>query len=389
MADYYETLGVTRDADPDQIKKAYRKLAMEFHPDRNQGSKEAEARFKEVAEAYEVLRDPERRARYDRFGAEGARQGQGGFSGGFDIQDAFEMFMRDFGTGGGFEDLFRDGRRRGGKSSGPPKGETSRVRLPLTLEEVVTGTTRKIRIRSLEPCDACTATGSKEGSKPETCPGCNGSGEERIVQRSVFGQFVSLARCSRCGGEGVLLSDPCRACHGEGRVRGEQEVEVEIPAGVTSENYITLRGRGDIGPRGGPRGDIMVLLEVQDHSRFTREGDDIILDVPVTFAQAALGSDLSVPAVGEMLSANLPAGIQSGQALRFRGKGVPDLNGRGRGDLIARIRVWTPESLSAEQRELLKQLRELEDPAPDVVSGEGDGNGRRGFWSRVKEAFAS
>jgi molecular chaperone DnaJ len=388
MSDYYQTLGVPRDADPDQIKKAYRKLAMEFHPDRNQGSKEAEARFKEVAEAYEVLRDPERRARYDRFGAEGARQGPGGFSGGFDIQDAFEMFMRDFGSGG-FEDLFRDGRKRSRGAGGAQRGETSRVRLPLTLEEVVTGTTRTLRIRSLEPCDSCDGKGSKAGSTPETCPGCNGSGEERIVQRSVFGQFVSLARCSRCGGEGVTIKDPCRSCHGEGRVRGEQEVEVEIPAGVSSENYITLRGRGDVGPRGGPRGDIMVLLEVQEHPRFIREGEDLIVDVTVTFSQAALGAEIAIPAVGETLKATLPSGIQSGQALRFRGKGVPELNGRGRGDLIARIRVWTPESLSPEQREALKRLRDLEDPAPEEVTDSGDGGERRGFWSRVKEAFAS
>jgi len=388
MSDYYATLGVPRDADAEQIKKAYRKLAMEFHPDRNQGSKEAEARFKEVAEAYEVLRDPERRARYDRFGAEGVRGGPGGFQGGIDIQDAFEMFMRDFG-GSGFEDLFRDGRKRGRNGSSPQRGETSRIRLPLTLEEVVTGTTRKIRIRSLEPCETCSGSGAAEGTKPETCPGCQGSGEERVVQRSVFGQFVSLARCSRCGGEGVLLSDPCRACHGEGRVRGEREVEVEIPAGVTSENYITLRGRGDVGPRGGPRGDIMVLLEVQDHARFTREGDDLMVDVLVTFAQAALGAEITVPAIHETLKVTLPAGIQSGQSLRFRGKGVPDVNGRGRGDLMARIRVWTPESLSAEQAELFRRLRDLEDPAPDEVSEGGDGRGRRGFWSRVKEAFVS
>lgn len=392
MSDYYELLGVARDASPEEIKKAYRKQAMRYHPDRNNGSPEAEARFKELAEAYEVLKDPDRRARYDRYGPEAARgAGAGGFQGGFDIQDALEMFMRDFGAGGGgFEDLFGGGRRRGRGGRRNRKGETVRVTLPLTLAEVVTGVTRKLRIRLLEPCGPCSGTGAADGKAPTTCSTCGGTGEERVAQRSVFGQFVSLTACRSCGGEGVRISSPCSTCHGEGRTRSESEVEVEVPAGVTGENYITLRGRGNVGPRGGPRGDIMVLLEVQEDPRFSREGDHLVVDVPVTMAQAALGDRIEVPGVEGAIEVELPAGIQGGQALRIRGRGVPDLNGRGRGDLIARIRVWTPEHLTPEQRELFGQLRKLEDPAPDhAPAGEAAGAGeRRGFWSRVKEAFA-
>jgi molecular chaperone DnaJ len=392
MADYYNILGVSRDASPEEIKRAYRKLAMEVHPDRNAGSKEAEARFKEVSEAYEVLKDPDRRAQYDRFGAAGPRSGGtpgGGFAGGFDLQDALEMFMRDFGGGGGssFEDLFGGGGRRRGGSGGAQKGESIRVTLPLHLSEVVQGATRKLRVRVLDPCEACSGTGSASGARPPVCSACGGSGEERIIQRSVFGQFVSLITCRSCGGEGARVTDPCIPCSGEGRVRGNTEIEVEIPAGVSSENYITLRGRGNVGSRGGPRGDIMVLLEIQEDPRFTREGDNLLVDVPVTFAQAALGDRVAVPTVTGSVEVELPAGIQSGQALRLRGQGIPELNGRTRGDLIARIRVWTPEQLSAEQEALFRRLRELEDPAPDQPPVEG-AQARRGFWSRVKEAFA-
>lgn len=391
MADYYKTLGVARDASPEEIKRAYRKLAMEVHPDRNAGSKDAEARFKEVSEAYEVLKDPDRRAQYDRFGAAGPRSGGmpgGGFAGGFDLQDALEMFMRDFGGGGGspLDDLFGGGRRRGG--GGPRKGESIRVTLPLNLHEVVQGATRKLRVRVLDPCDACAGTGSASGKEPPPCSTCGGTGEERVAQRSVFGQFVSLTACRSCGGEGVRTTDPCTTCTGEGRVRGDAQIEVEIPPGVSGENYITLRGRGNVGPRGGPRGDIMVLLEIQEDPRFIREGNNLLVDVPVTFAQAALGDRLTVPTVGDPIEVELPAGFQSGQALRLRGQGIPELNGRSRGDLIARIRVWTPEKLTAEQEALFRKLRDLEDPAPDGAPTE-DGQGRRGFWSRVKEAFTS
>jgi molecular chaperone DnaJ len=387
MADYYDILGVSRDADSEQIKKAYRKLAMEYHPDRNSGVPEAEDRFKELSEAYEVLKDPQRRAAYDRFGPEGVRGTGSGdpFQGGLNLHDAIEIFMRDVGGAGGFDDLF--GRRRGGGSRRSAAGEALRVRLPVSLEQVIGGATKRIRIAVLESCDTCGGTGSGDERGPETCPACEGHGEERIGQRSVFGQFVSVATCRTCGGEGGVIRLPCPTCHGEGRARKEKEIEVEVPAGVTSENYITLRGKGNVGPRGGPRGDVMILLEVEEDERFRREGKHLIVDVTITFAQAALGAEIEVPTVEGLISIEVPAGIQSGQVVRVRGRGFPDLDGGRRGELVVRVRVWTPMELSSEQRSLLSQLGEVEDPAPEQVDERGGEAG--GFWSKVREAFSS
>ena len=384
MADYYERLGLGRDASTEEVKKAYRKLALKYHPDRNEGSKEAEARFKEVTEAYEVLRDPEKRATYDRFGEQGLRGGPGspGF-GGFDFADAIEVFMRDFGGFAGFEEIF-GGRRGGSGGRDAGKGQTLRVRLPLTLEDVASGVTKKIRVALLEPCESCQGTGAAEGSSPVPCRNCGGSGEERQVQRSVFGQFVSVAPCRACGGEGRIIEDRCTTCRGDGRTRVERELEVEVPAGVSSENFLTLRGQGNAGPRGGPRGDIIVLLEVQEDRRFRRDGENLLYDLPITFAQAALGDQVEVPTVDGTVRLTIPPGIQTGEVLRLKGQGLPGLHGRGRGDQLVRVRTWTPQHLNREQEKVLRELRELEDAPPDEAGERGE----RGFWSRVKEAFS-
>lgn len=384
MADYYELLGVSRTADAEEVKKAYRKLALKYHPDRNGGSKEAEERFKEVTEAYEVLRDPEKRSVYDRYGEQGLK-GSGGPSGygHFDFADAIEVFMRDFGGFSGFEDLFGV---RGSRASGMGnrKGQTVRLRLPLTLKDVVTGVTKRLRVSLLDPCDECGGTGAEAGSSPSACGVCGGSGEERHVQRSVFGQFVSVQPCRSCGGEGRVIERPCERCRGDGRARFEREIEVEVPKGVTSENFITLRGQGSAGPRGGPRGDLVVLLEVQEDPRFVRDGSDIVHDLPVTFTQAALGADVEVPTVEGSARVTVPAGIQSGELLRLRGLGLPELNGHRRGDQLVRVLVWTPEELTDEQEQVMRRLAEVEDPAPERIERDG----RKGFWSRVKEAFS-
>ena len=379
MTDYYQTLGVSRGADVQEIRKAYRRLAMEHHPDRNQGSREAEERFKEVTRAYEVLSNAEKREIYDRYGERGLNRGHGGAGfGGFDFSDAIEIFMRDFGSGGAFGDVF------GRSASGRPRsrrGKGIRLRLPLTLAEVASGVEKRLRVSLLEPCEDCGATGAR-GAGPTLCPECSGTGQERISQRSPFGQFVSVQPCRRCGGEGQVIQDPCPACRGEGRVREESTITVEVPAGVSSENYITLRGQGNAGPRGGPRGDITVLIAVEDHPDFKREGNDLVHELHVTFTQAALGDHVDVPTVGGSAPLAVPAGVQTGEVLRMRGLGLPDLEGGMRGDQLVRVVVWTPEDLDRRQREALERLREVENPVPEHA-----GRGRRGFWARVKEAF--
>ncbi|NNM06477.1 MAG: molecular chaperone DnaJ, partial [Gemmatimonadetes bacterium] len=321
---------------------------------------------------------------YDRFGEQGLRGGPGspGF-GGFDFADAIEVFMRDFGGFAGFEEIF-GGRRGGGRGREAGKGQTLRVRLPLTLKDVSTGVTKKIRVALLDSCETCKGSGAAPGSNPVPCRNCGGSGEERQVQRSVFGQFVSVAPCRVCGGEGRIVETPCESCRGEGRVRKETELDVEVPPGVSSENFLTLRGQGSAGPRGGPKGDIIVLLEVQDDARFKRDGENLLYELPITFTQAALGDQVEVPTVDGTVRLTVPPGIQSGEVLRMRGQGLPGLHGRGKGDQLVRVRIWTPQKLSKDQERILQELRQEEDPPPeDAGTGED-----RGFWSRVKEAFS-
>lgn len=386
MRDYYEILGVGRDADGETVKKAYRKLALQFHPDRNGGDKEAEEKFKEATEAYEILRDAEKRAAYDRYGHAGVKSGAGGgFGGGggfsgFGFEDALNIFMRDFGGFGGFEDLFGgQGRRR----SRVQRGQDIRLRLRITLEDVLSGVQKKLRVSLLEPCAKCAGKGSASNAGPMPCETCAGAGEVRRVQRSVFGQFVSTSTCPTCGGEGTRITDPCTVCSGDGRQRVERTVDVEVPPGVTSDNYLTLRGQGNVGPRNGPRGDILVILEVDDDPRFVRDGDDLVHVLPVSFSQAALGTEAEVPVVGGTERVIIPAGVQSGEVITLRGRGLPQLGGGGRGDQHIRIQIWTPQDLTEEQETLLRRLAEIEGAPP-----KHDGR-RPGFWSKVREAFSA
>lgn len=382
-SDYYEVLGVSRDADADQIKKAYRKLAMRYHPDRND-EPDAEARFKEVTEAYEVLRDPEKRRLYDRYGEEGVRRRAGagasaGFSG-FGFADAFEVFMREFG-GAGFGEMFGGG--RGTRSRGPRRGSSLRVTVRLTLEEAALGTERTLRLKLLDRCDRCGGSGAEPGTAPVRCPACGGAGQVRHVQRSMLGQFVSVRPCPECGGEGRVVQNPCTDCRGEGRVRKERRIKVEIPAGISSDDYLRLREKGNAGPNGGPRGDVVVQVEVEPDERFERRGDDLFLDLPVTFSQAALGDRIQVPTIDGTAELELPAGIQSGELVRLRGKGMPRLRQNGRGDQMVRVLVWTPTDLTDEQRRLLEELRQRESKPPRPNRKEP------GFWERVKSAFTA
>lgn len=385
MRDYYEILVIARDADADMVKKAYRKLALQHHPDRNNGDKGAEEKFKEATEAYEVLRDPEKRALYDRYGHAGVKgAGAGGSArGGFGFEDALDVFMRDFGGFGGLEDLF-GGRGGGRRRGGAQPGKEIRVRLPITLLEVATGVSRALKLRALDPCDRCSGMGSAGGEPPVPCESCQGAGEIRRVQRSVFGQFVSASVCPTCSGEGRRIRTPCRSCQGDGRQRADRVLQVEIPAGVSTDNYLTLRGEGNAGARGGPRGDVMVIIEVKEDPRFIREDADLIHDLALTFSQAVLGCEVEVPTVDASQTVHIPAGTQSGHVLTLRGRGLPRLGGGGKGDQHLRLHVWTPTEITSEQEEIFRRLAELEGPVP-----EGDGRSRQGFWEKVKGAFAA
>ena len=384
MRDYYDILAVERTADGETIKKAYRKLALQYHPDRNGGDKEAEEKFKEATEAYEVLRDAEKRTAYDRFGHAGVKgRGAGGGGqqyGGFGFEDALNIFMRDFGGFGGLEDLFGGAAARG--RGGAQRGKDLQIKLTVTLAEVASGVKKTVKVRALDACSKCSGAGSEDPAGPTTCPGCQGAGQVRRVQRSVFGQFVSASVCPQCQGTGQIIKNPCKKCGGDGRERGEQTLEVQIPAGVSTNNYLTLRGQGNAGPRNGPRGDVIAVIEVEDDPRFEREDTDLGFDLPVSFSAAALGQEVDVPTVYGDERVRIPAGTQSGDVLTLRGKGLPQLGGGAKGDQHVRIHVWTPTELSAEQEELFRRLAELEGPAPD-------GEKPSGLWRWVKDAFAA
>jgi molecular chaperone DnaJ len=378
MADFYTVLGVERTAPDDEIKKAYRKLAMTYHPDRNNGSKDAEERFKEITEAYDVLRDPQKRAAYDRYGEAGLRGGGGGFHH-VDLSEALGIFMRDFGGFGGLDEIFGGGRQSG---NGPRAGQDVKITVQLSLEEVSTGIDKKFSMKLLEACDRCEGSGAEPGSKSQTCPTCNGAGEVRRAQRSFFGQFVTVTPCPTCHGEGGIVSSPCKKCRGEGRLRGEREVTVQIPAGVATGQYMTLRGVGNAGTRGGPRGDIHVLFEVADDPRFERDGEDLYTEVLVTYPQLALGGEVSAPTVSGHVSMAVPPGTQSGYVFHLRNRGLPRVNGSGSGDLHVRVQLWTPDRLTDEEKQLVARLGELQPGVP------ADGRGK-GFWAKMKEALGA
>jgi molecular chaperone DnaJ len=375
--DFYEVLGVERTASEDDIRKAYRKIAFENHPDRNPGNKPAEQRFKEATEAYEVLRDGEKRRRYDQFGHAGAGAGAGGPAGfdpsGFDLADALRAFMRDF---GGFEDLFGGG----GEATGGARarrGDDLQLRLKLTLEEIATGVEKKIRVKHLKTCATCEGRG---GKGEEVCPQCRGRGQVRRVQQSIFGQFVNVSTCPQCGGEGRTVRERCKTCGGEGRVPDTETITVRVPAGVADGNFIPMRGLGDAGPRGGSPGDLIVIIEEREHPVFDRDGSDLRIDVPISFVTAALGGRIEVPTLaGGPASVQVPAGTATGHVAKIRGRGLASLRG-GQGDLLARLIVWVPSRLGAHERKLLEELGASENLKPPRPG--------KGLFERMKDAFA-
>ena len=377
MADFYTVLGVDRTAADDDIKKAYRKLAMTYHPDRNGGSKEAEEKFKSITEAYDVLRDPQKRAAYDRYGEAGLRGGAGGYHH-VDLSEALGIFMRDFGGFSGLDDLF-GGRGQGG--GGPRTGADVKITLPLTLAEVATGVEKEVRLRVLDACDRCSGSGADPGSKVQQCPTCAGQGEVRRAQRSFFGQFVTVAPCPTCKGEGQIVESPCKKCRGEGRMRGDKTIKVQIPAGVSTGQYMTLRGVGNTGTRNGERGDVHVVFEVADDQRFERDGEDLYTEVLVTYPQLVRGATIEVPTVTASVPLNIPAGTQSGQLFHLRGRGLARVNSAGTGDLHVRVQLWTPDELSDEEARLIDRLADIQRSVP--------ADRGKGFWAKMKEALGA
>jgi molecular chaperone DnaJ len=371
--DYYEVLGLSRDADESAIRKAYRKLAFDNHPDRNPNDAPAEQRFKEATEAYEVLRDPEQRARYDRFGHAATGGGPAPDFSGFDLADALRAFMRDFGGDvGGFEDLFSGA----GGRPGPQRGDDLQLRLRLSLEEIASGVEKRIRVKHDRACETCKGRG---GSGEAPCSQCGGRGQVRRVQQSFFGQFVNVSVCPRCQGEGRTFKEPCKTCRGDGRVSETETIAVHVPAGVANGNFIPVRGMGDAGPRGGPSGDLIVLIEEKPHPVFRREGDDLHAEAPVSFPTLTLGGQIEVPTLDGNATLDVPSGTPSGRVLRVKGKGLPGLRG-GKGDLLVRLAVFVPTRVSGAEKKLLEELRRTDGlKPPRNVKSVGD---------RVKDAFA-
>ena len=367
--DYYNVLGVDRNASADEIKKAYRKLAMKYHPDRNKGDKGAESKFKEAAEAYEVLSDTNKKAQYDRYGEEGLKGAFSGRGGGFAWEDFthatdFEDIFNNIFSNSIFGDFFgsQSGRRRRGPSA--QRGSDLRVNLKLTLEEIATGVEKTIKIKKYKKCKTCDGSGAKPGTGQQTCPACNGTGEIHSQSRSFFGAFISVQPCRTCNGEGTIVSDPCPACTGSGRARDTETITINVPAGVTTGNYIPIKGQGDVGPKNGPAGDVVVFIEETEHELFVREGDDVIYELPVSFIQAALGDSIEVPTLNGRARLKIPAGTQSGKIFRMRGKGIQHLQRHGSGDQLVRVWVWTPKDLSRDERKTLEQLSDSPNMKP-------------------------
>ncbi|MFH1851747.1 MAG: molecular chaperone DnaJ [Candidatus Neomarinimicrobiota bacterium] len=367
MRDLYEVLGVAKDASKDEIKKSYRKIAMKYHPDRNPGDKEAEQKFKEAAEAYAVLNDDQKRQQYDQFGHAGVGLGEqgGGFGGGFggfggfDLSDALRIFMDGFGGGGGgfggFEDFFGGGGRR----QQVHKARDMRVTIALDLTEIYSGIEKTIKVKRAETCDQCDGTGAKPGTSASKCKHCGGSGQIRQMTRTLFGQSVVVRECPVCNGSGEMIEQRCGTCGGDGIVRKTAEIKINVPAGVATGNYMTLRGQGNKGGKGVLVGDLIVFFEEKEHPHFVRHGNDVFLEALISISQAILGAEIEVPTLEGRASLKVPAGIQSGTILRMRNKGFKELNGPYRGDQLIRIQIETPKKLSAHQKEMLKNFESV------------------------------
>jgi len=381
--DYYEILGVSKSATADEIKKAYRKVAMQYHPDRNPGDKTAEEKFKEAAEAYEVLSDTDKRARYDRYGHQAFTPGMGGFHGSnVNMEDIFSQFGDIFGDDI-FGSFFGGGGRRssgGGRSRGV-RGSNLRVKLKLTFEEAAKGVTKTIKVKKYVSCHTCSGSGAKDKGSIQTCNTCGGSGQVRRVTNTFLGQMQTVTTCPTCNGEGTTITAKCGTCKGEGRVYGEEQVTVDIPAGVQEGMQLSLSGKGNAGERGGTPGDLIVLIEEEAHKELQRDGLNVAYELHISFTDAVFGTQVEVPTIDGRAKIKIPAGTQSGKIFRLKGKGFPDVNGYSKGDQLIHVNVWTPQNVTSEEKEMLERLGKSPNFTPQP------GKSEKSFFDRVKEVF--
>ena len=385
--DYYEVLGVSKGASQDEIKKAYRKQAIKYHPDKNPGDKEAEANFKEAAEAYEVLSNEDKRSRYDRFGhaGVGGAAGAGGFGGGMTMEDIFENFGDIFGSafGGGFGGFsgfggFGGSRQRGRRVN---KGSNLRVKVTLSLKDIAYGVNKKIKVNKYVACDACGGNGAKDSSSYSNCSTCHGTGQVTKVTSTFLGQMQTTQTCHVCGGEGKIITNKCTKCHGEGIVKDTEVISLDIPAGVAEGMQLSVSGKGNAARRGGVNGDLIVLIQEEKHLDLVRDGNDLIYGLYLNFAEAALGAAVEIPTVDGKVKIKIEPGTQPGKILRLRGKGLPEVNGYGKGDLLVNINVWVPKALSKEEQKLVGQLADSENFQPKPSSDD------KNFFERMKSFF--
>lgn len=380
--DYYQVLGVQKGASEAEIKKAYRKLAIKYHPDKNPDNKEAEEKFKEAAEAYEVLSDQDKKARYDRFGHAGVNQGGGGgFSGGMTMEDIFSQFGDIFGEGGSpFESFFRGGSTRSRRGGGQ-RGSNLRIKVKLTLAEIANGVTKKIKVKKQVSCQTCGGSGAKDSSSVKTCGTCRGSGYVRQVRSTFLGQMQTTTACPTCSGSGKMVTANCGNCKGEGKIYDTETIEIDIPAGVAEGMQLSMSGKGNAGAKGGPAGDLLINVEEIPHESLQRDNMNLIYELYLNFADAALGKSIEVPTIDGRVKIKIPPGTQAGKIFRLKGKGLPSVQSYGKGDQLIHVNIWTPKKVNDAERRLLEKLREMENFQPRPGKSESS------FFEKMKDYF--